>query len=35
VTAEVVDAGGQLHGVSTVEPDLEEAFLRITGGEES
>ena len=33
VTNEVVDAGGQLHGVDTVEPDLEEAFLRITGGE--
>jgi ABC-2 type transport system ATP-binding protein len=35
VTGEVVDAGGQLHGVDTVEPDLEEAFLRITGGEMS
>ena len=35
LTSRVVEAGAQLHGVSTVEPDLEEAFLQITGGEDS
>jgi ABC-type multidrug transport system, ATPase component len=35
VAGAVVDAGGQLTGVTTVEPDLEEAFLRITGGDAS
>ncbi|MEZ3116958.1 ABC transporter ATP-binding protein [Halobaculum sp. MBLA0147] len=33
-TGTVVEAGADLHRVASVEPDLEEVFLRITGGDE-
>lgn len=33
-TGAVVAAGGELYRVASVEPDLEEVFLRITGGDE-